>query len=397
MTLRFVRNAAARPQPERRASALSEVAAAEARREISSWPGYAPTPLRELTPIAKTCGVASVLYKDEASRFGLGSFKALGGAYAVGLFLKRHVSEALKRPVGTAELLAGQHRQITNRYTVVTATDGNHGRSVAAGAKAFGCQSVVVLHAAVSPGREAAIASLGARIVRVAGDFDAATRAAAELAWREDCALMADTNAHGGDAACLDIMAGYTVMSSELLDQLIAVGQPPPTHVFVQAGVGGLAAAVCAHLGRQLGRLAPIMVVVEAERADCLFQTASAGRPTRASGDLDTMMAGLACGEVSALAWDVLKEGAEFFMTVPDEAAIAAMRILADSRQSGARIVAGESAAAGLAGLLALAADETARRAARLDEGARVLLIGTEGATDPKLYEAFVGHAADGA
>jgi diaminopropionate ammonia-lyase len=194
-------------------------------------------------------------------------------------------------------------------------------------------------------------------------------------------------------------MQGYTLMVEEALAQL--PGGILPTHIFVQGGVGGLAASVCAHLWERLGQGRPVFIVVEPDKADCLYRSAVAGRPVAAEGDLDTIMAGLACGEVSLLAWRILETGADAFMTVTDNAASAAMRLLAGFSQADAPawgdapIVAGESATAGLAGLILAAADEQARLRLRLTPDSVALIFGTEGATDPALYRRIVGRCAE--
>ncbi len=395
MVLHIVRNAAAANRRTRpRQTVLSLEGAQAARAEISTWPGYEVTPMRELTPVASTCRVRSILYKDEASRFGLGSFKALGGAYAVARLLQERVGEKLGRPVSTAELASGAHAATTRAVTVVSATDGNHGRSVAAGAAMFGCRSVILIHAGVSEAREQAIAARGAQVIRIDGNYDDTVRAAYRMAAQDGWALIADTSGHGGEGACADVMHGYTVMVAEALEQVSGLGQEPPSHIFVQGGVGGLAATACAYSWLMLAERAPIVVVVEPERADCLYQSAKAGRPTRATGDLNTVMACLSCGEVSEYAWRILSEGAEFFQTITDSEGIAVMRLLADEGRAGARIVAGESAGAGLAGLIAAATDQQARRTLRLEPSSRILVFGTEGATDPELYAALLAHPA---
>ncbi len=253
---------------------------------------------------------------------------------------------------------------------------------------------MILVHADVSEGRKAAMEALGAHVIRLAGDYDDTVREAARLSRREGWSLVADTSGAGDEAACIDIMQGYTVMAAEAFEQLAQARRAPPTHIFVQGGVGGLAAAVCAHAGQVFGADAPIQVIVEPERADCLFQSAKAGTPTKATGDLKTIMAGLSCGEVSELAWRVLARGAEFFMTIPDQAAIDAMRLLADPVRAGTAIIAGESAGAGLAGLMLVAADPAAKAELRLDRHSRILLFGTEGATDRALYTALMAAPA---
>ena len=361
---------------------LSLDAAQRALDTITACPLYAPTPLRSLDKTTRTLNLGTIWYKDEGSRFNLGSFKALGGAYAVALLLQRHLSLRLNRPVGCRDLPA--LRDHARYITVTCATDGNHGRAVAAGAQAFGCSCVIFLPENVSPRREQAIRSHGAVIIRLPGSYDDAVREARRAAEQNDWYLVSDTSWPGYETIPRDVMQGYTVMLIEVLQQLN--GQRP-THVFVQGGVGGLAAAVCAHLWEALGPDAPIITVVEPERADCLYQSALAGKPAAASGDLSTVMAGLSCGEVSTEAWRILSAGARCFMTIPDDLAIEAMRTLARDYAA----TAGESATAGLAALTAVAADPALRRQFELSPASNVLLIGSEGATDPDLYNQLVG------
>jgi diaminopropionate ammonia-lyase len=367
--------------------------AREARTAISSLPNYKATPLRDLSPLAAELGLRKLYYKDEAERFGLESFKALGGAYAVARLLQRKIGYQVGRLVSIEELATGAYKHLTQTITAVAATDGNHGRSVAAGAAMFGCRCAIVLHAGVSMGRELAIAARGAEIIRIEGNYDDSVREALRLSSQEGWELITDTSSIYGEQTCLDVMHGYTVMMAEALDQLEKDHAGPLTHIFVQGGVGGLAAAVCAHSWNILGNEAPAVVVVEPERADCLFQSAAAGQPRPAAGDLKTVMAGLATGEVSELAWHVLSEGAEFFMTIGDDDAIDVMRLLADPDRVGASIVAGESAGAGLAGLIAAMRDAELKQRLRLESSSSVLVFGTEGATDPEIYRALVGRS----
>jgi len=392
VSIRIAENPMARSlQPYELQEVLSHEGAAAAYAAISACPLYAPTPLRRLDRTAAATRVADVWYKDEASRFGLGSFKALGGAYAVARLLQCKLAQHLGRDVTLPELVQGGLRQHTQRVTVTCATDGNHGRSVAAGARTFGCRCVIFLHAEVSQGREEAIRAYGADIVRVAGNYDESVLAAAQAAEQNGWDVVSDTSWPGYEAIPRHVMQGYTVMLIETLRQLQASGARRLTHVFVQGGVGGLAAAVCAHLWEEMGSAAPITAVVEPERADCLFQSALAGRPAPASGDLSTVMAGLSCGEVSTEAWRVLSRGARFFLTIDDAMAIEAMRLLGRCGASEQPITAGESATAGLAALIAVAADPALRGQLELARDSSVLLIGSEGATDPDLYCQLVG------
>ena len=364
---------------------LGDAGLAVARAEIGSWDGYAPTPLVELPGLARRAGVGRLFYKDEGGRFGLKSFKALGGAYAVFRLLKAEIERRTgDTGVTSRDIAGGAHREIVAGITVTCATDGNHGRSVAWGARTFGCRCVIYIHAHVSEGRRAAIARYGAEVERVAGTYDDSVRHAAEMAAANGWFVVSDTSYPGYMDVPRDVMQGYTVMAAEAAEQL--PDGVVPTHVLVQGGVGGMAAAICSDFWQRWGASRPRFVVVEPERADCLYQSARAGRLTPASGDLETMMAGLSCGEVSPLAWEILATGADAFMTVPDSAAIDCMRLLADGDPP---VVAGESAVAGLAGLLA-APDEIG-----IDEGSVVLLFGSEGDTDPELYREIVGRPAD--
>ena len=355
-----------------------------AREEITSWPGHAPTPLISLPDVAREARVAAVYWKDEAGRFGLGSFKALGGAYAVMRLLTVELSKrGIANAVTSAELLEGRYREATAGITVTCATDGNHGRSVAWGAQRFGARCVIFVHETVSQGRRDAIARYGAEIRVVPGTYDDAVRAAQRTAEKEGWFVVSDTSYPGYTEVPRDVMQGYRVMAEEAAEAIPA----PPTHVFIQGGVGGVAAAVSVQMRARYGTQAPKLVVVEPEKAACLLASAEAGEPTSVEGELDTLMAGLACGEPSLLAWQELERGAFGFMAVPDESAIACMRLLA-KRQP--KVVAGESGVAGLAGLLLAAREPFARIALGLAEDSRILLFGTEGATDPAVYARLV-------
>ena len=358
----------AHPYPGALLPILSLAAEEVARREISSWPGYAPTPLRDLQSIARELGLAAVAFKEEQHRFGLRSFKALGGAYAV-----KKLAAAPGGPPAA----------------VCCATDGNHGRSVAWGAREAGLRCVIYIHEGVSEGRAQAIRGFGAEVRRVGGNYDDSVRIAAADAAREGWTVVSDTSWEGYQDIPRDVMQGYGVMVGEAIAQG-GGGARPPTHVFVQGGVGGIAAATVAHLWERFGAARPRVVVVEPDKADCLTRSAEQGRVVHLSGDLDTIMAGLSCGEPSPLAWAVLDPGADAFMAIGDAAIAPAMRALA-----ALGVVGGESGVAGLAGLRIAATDRAMRAALGLDASSRVLLFGTEGATDPALYEELVGESAE--
>lgn len=369
---------------------ISRAGFAEAMAEIGAWPGYAPTPLRSLKNLAATARIDRLWYKDESNRFDLGSFKALGGAYAVLRLLVREVAaQAPGLMVSALDLVVGRYGKITRALTVATATDGNHGRSVAWGAQVFGCRCVVYVPKACSAGRRRAIEAYGAKVVVVDGVYDDAVAQAAADAKAGEWFVVSDTSYTGNMDTPRDVMQGYTVMVEEAISQLPASERP--THVFVQGGVGALPAAVCGHLWETWGRQRPRFVVVQPHSADCLYQSAVTGRAAKAAGDLDTVMAGLACGEASPLAWALLERGADDFVTIPDDAAVRTMRLLASGGHGGLPIVVGESGVAGLAALLSVAENEEARQALGLAPDARVLVFGTEGATDPEIYRALVG------
>ncbi|MCP3418398.1 diaminopropionate ammonia-lyase [Bradyrhizobium brasilense] len=280
-------------------------------------------------------------------------------------------------------------KDITAGMIVTCATDGNHGRSVAWGARTFGCRCVIFVHASVSQGRRDAIAAYGAEVRVVDGTYDAAVREAADTAARNGWQVISDTSYEGYTDIPRYVMQGYGVMVEEAIEQL-----PRgvfPTHVFVQGGVGGLAAAVCSYLWERFGERSPLFYVAEPETARCLYLSAVAGQPTADHGTLDTLMAGLACGEVSLLAWSILDVGTDGFFSITDASAAETMRLLADGRYGDHPIVAGESAVAGLAAALLAAGDADARHAVKLTEESVVLVIGTEGATDPVVYERIVG------
>jgi diaminopropionate ammonia-lyase len=336
---------------------LSAAGFRRAKAEITGWDGYAVTPLRNLPRWAESAGIAAIRLKDEASRFGLGSFKALGGAYAVANLLRDTVARSGAAP---------------ETVTVTCATDGNHGRSVAWGANRFHCRCVIFVHENVSQWRIDAIAAYGAEVRRVAGTYDNAVRVAARTAETEGWLVASDTSWPGYTEVPRGIMQGYRIMADEAADQWDG---PAPTHVFIQGGVGGAAAAVSVHLRARFDP-APNLIVVEPDRAACLFASAETGALTAIPGDLDTVMAGLACGEPSLLAWEELSRSVTAFMSIPDESATETVHMLKKEN-----IGAGESGVAGLAGCMLAAKDEKLRGVLELSHDSRILAFNTEGPT----------------
>lgn len=352
--------------------------------EISRWPGYQASPLYRLESLADEINVREIFYKDESQRFKLKSFKALGGAYAVARQLQARIFEATGETARIEDLLTDSYDSITRDIVISCATDGNHGRSVAWGCQMFGCRCIVYIHRDVSEGRKQAMEALGAEVIRITGNYDDSIKQADRDARAHGRIIVSDTSYPGYTDIPRDVALGYTVMLAEAVEQMRDI---IPTHVFIQGGVGGLAAAVCAYFWELWGDQRPRFIVVEPEQANCLQQSAAAGHPVTVEGDLDTLMAGLACGEVSLLAWEILKSGANDFMTLSEDAIAPCMRLLA---QGDPEIEAGESAVAGIAALIAAREDEAMSNTLGLDASSRVFIIGTEGATDPELYQQLV-------
>ncbi len=358
-----------------------------AEKDIQTWPGYSPTLLHDLTKLASELGVATVQYKDESTRFGLGSFKALGGAYAVMRILADELAKTTKKQVLLADLRRGDYAEISKNIIVTSATDGNHGRSVAWGAKQVGCPCRIYIHADVSAGREQALVDLDAEVIRVAGNYDESVRICAKDARENGWLVVSDTSYDGYADIPRLVMAGYGLIIREILTQR---PMPPITHVFIQAGVGGLAAAIIARIIQLLPGEYPKFVIVEADRAACLIESAKAGRPSPVDVQQETIMAGLSCGEVSLLAWDILSKTVDHFVTIDDQFVGDGMRYLASGAAGGAQIEAGECSVAGLLALIVASDDEDIRQKFDLDADSHVLLIGTEGATDPEIYRSIL-------
>ena len=361
--------------------------------EISHWPDYRATPLHDLDLLADELGLSKVYYKDESSRFGLGSFKALGGAYEVLCLLQEQLSAKLGQKVTFADIRAGEFAELVRQITVITATDGNHGRSVAWGARLFGCPCVIYIHAQVSAGRKTALQELGAEVVRVDGNYDDSVVAAAEVAEKNGWFIVSDTSWEGYTQLPKHVMSGYAVMADEIDEQLS--NKARLSHTFVQGGVGGLAAAMCGYQWQRYGSRRPRFVIVEPDRADCLYQSAMHGQPTEVRITDESIMAGMSCGRVSDLAWKILCQGTDDFMAIPDALVPPVMVDLAEGRYGAGPIVAGESAVAGLAALIVVCRSKELRNALGLNQQSQVLLYGTEGATDPQIYRQIIGRSAE--
>jgi diaminopropionate ammonia-lyase len=374
---------------------MSVAKADESRRWLSCWPELSreATPLWDLPRLARDLKLARISVKDESKRSHLGSFKALGAPIAlIRLILRLWPDSGFK----AEDLFLGRHADRLRDFTVISATDGNHGRALAAAAKSVGCACVIVLHRNVSEERETSIAAFGAKIVRIAGNYDDSVEESARLAEQNGWRVVSDTSYDGYEEIPRDVMQGYGTIAAELLAQEGSTAQDPCpyTHIFLQGGVGGLAAGIVSYFSELYGERRPAFVVVEPEQADCLFQSAIAGSAAKATGSVDSVMAGLACGETSPLAWRFLQPAVDFFQTVGDDDAVEAMRMLASGSAGDIPIESGESGAAGLAGLLALTRSPELRKTTGLGPDSSILLINTEGATAPSVYEQLVGQSA---
>lgn len=377
------------PLDERDAQMLAPAATDRVARLLAVRGEDAPTPLHALPGLAAKLGLGALHVKDEGQRLGLGSFKALGGAYALMILVLEEASRELGRFVADEELLSPEVREVASRLKFACATDGNHGRSVAQGARLVGARSVIFVHAGVSQERSDAIASFGAEMRRVNGGYDDSVREAARVSEEQGWTVISDTSWPGYERIPGLVSQGYTLLVRETLAQL----SEPPTHVFLQAGVGGFAAGVAGHLALVLGDRQPHVSVVEPERAACVYASAEAGRPVTVDSSRPTIMAMLECHEPSVIALRVLDRVADGFMQVSEDEPPVAMRLLAEPLPGDPAVVAGESGCVGLAGLLHVLGDPALAERIGLGATARVLVINTEGATDPALYERIVGRS----
>ncbi|MGM0432408.1 MAG: diaminopropionate ammonia-lyase [Spirochaetota bacterium] len=362
-------------------------------------PGYRMSPLRALPNLAQMFGVGGIWVKDEAQRLELNSFKVLGGSFAI----YRFIQERLGIPdedMSYSYLISDEVKRQLGEITFASATDGNHGRGIAWAAQKLGHQCVIYVHSETSQRRIDAIRSYGARVTIVTGNYDDAVRQIAVDAEKEGWEIISDTSWEGYTEVPQWIMQGYTTLLAETQEQLSGQGLTKPTHVFIQAGVGALAAAVSGFYHSLFGEQAPKIIVVEPEQAACLFSSAMAGdgKAHSVGGALDTIMAGLACGEPNPVAWKLLHETASAFMTAPDYVAAKGMRIYATPLKGDPFIVSGESGAVTLGALIALLTEQGAqelRDALAVDEDSQVLLINTEGNTDPVQFRQIIWEGSN--
>ena len=291
--------------------------------------------------------------------------------------------------VSLSDIREGRYRGECEKITLVSATDGNHGRSLAWGCQQFGAPCRIYIHADVSEGRAQIMRDFGADVIRIKGDYDDSVALARSEAEKNGWFVVSDTSWPGYTAPPRDVMSGYGVLTRETCE---ALGQAP-THVFLQGGVGGMAASIAAALRQYWKEQSPRVVIVEPDRAACLIESARLGQATAVEIAEETIMAGLSCGEPSEIAWQILRDEASDFVTIPDSIVAPTVRLLARPTGVDVAIEAGESAVAGLAALIAISAQPRYADQIGLDQNSRVLLIGSEGVTDPEIFSAIMAGA----
>lgn len=371
-------------------SAISQIFPLELPRKIRHFhrqlPGYRMSPLKGLSNLALRLGLGGIWVKDESARLDLRSFKVLGGSYAIYRLIQRRLGLE-EQELSFADLTRGPIRQKLGNITFAAATDGNHGRGVAWSAAQMGLPAVIYVHKLTSKERIQAIEQNGARVVVVDGNYDDAVRQVYQDAQRNGWEVVSDTSWEGYEDIPTWVMQGYTTMLSEAQEQLAAQGLSQPTHIFVQAGVGSLAAATIGFYHSLFGENIRTCVV-EPTRADCLYRSALAedGLPHKTEGDLDTIMAGLACGEPNPIAWEILKNRADYFAICPDYVAAMGMRVYGVPLRGDPPVISGESGAVTLGALMYIMQHDSARELREelgLGLDSQVLLINSEGNTSP--------------
>ena len=346
-------------------SSLSKKNIDEAYESISKWESYAPTPLIELNKLSKELNLNKIFYKDESKRFDLKSFKALGGAYAVEKITK-----------GNKDIV------------VATATAGNHGRSVAWGARRLGLKCKIFISEFVSEVRGKAMSELGADVIKVKGNYEKSLiecikqstdnnwQIVQDVAWK-DCMIIPKYT-----------MAGYTVMMKEIVNQM---KNDQITHIILQAGVGGMAGAMVAGIARYL-RNVPEIIIVEPDSAACVMESIKTGKIEKIDIKRESLMGGMSCGEVSLIPWEILKNSVKFCISLPDDDIAKTMRLLGNSSFSEEEIIAGENSAPGVISLITSCTNDKVKEKLKLNSESNILVIGCEGDTDREMYQKLISQ-----
>lgn len=358
------------------------------------FPEYRVTPLHHLNELSQALGVRNIWIKDESHRFGLNAFKVLGGSYAIGKYLAERLNVDISR-LSFEQLRSTEMKARLGNVTFVTATDGNHGRGIAWAAKQLGQRAVVFMPKGSSEVRLRNIKNEGAEASITDLNYDDAVRLASKYAAEQNGVLIQDSAWDGYEKIPTWIMQGYCTLVDEALEQISSSEHDPvPTHVFLQAGVGSFAASVQGHLLSRFGEGRPTTIIVEPSEAACIYKSVSIndGKPHAVTGDMPTIMAGLACGEPSTVAWAILRDYADLYISCPDYVSAKGMRILGNPLPGDPRVISGESGAVGL-GVLSLLAGRKGSHVAEalcIDKNSRILIISTEGDTDPQRYRDIV-------
>lgn len=362
--------------------------AKEVRQFHQSFPEYQPTPLVKLSQLAKKLDVSAIYVKDESHRFHLNAFKVLGGSYAIGKVIQKQ-THMKPEELNLETLIQNSTKEKINPMTFITATDGNHGRGVAWTANRLKQHSVVYMPKGSAQERLDNIKALGADASITEYNYDDAVRLASKHAKENNWIMVQDTAWKGYEEIPAWIMQGYTTMALEIVEQL---GTINPTHLFLQAGVGALAGAVTGFIADYYKENRPIITIVEPDKADCIFKTAKANDGTihTVTGDLDTIMAGLACGEPCTIGWNVLKDHADFFISMSDDIAELGMRTLGLPEKDDPVIISGESGAATMGFVTEILTNPQHKHLKELlhiTKDSIILCISTEGDTDKENYK----------
>ena len=346
-------------------NSLSKKDIDEAYSSISNWENYSPTPLIELNKLSKELYLNKIFYKDESKRFDLKSFKALGGAYAV-----EKVSKGNKKII------------------VSTATAGNHGRSVAWGAKRLGLKCKIFISEFVSDARGQAMADLGADVIKVKGNYEKSLIKCIDQSTKNNWQIVQDVAWKDYTVVPKYTMAGYTVMMKEIVDQ---IKNDQITHIILQAGVGGMAGAMVAGIARYLKNV-PEIIVVEPDSAACVMESIKTGKIEKINIEKESLMGGMSCGEVSLVPWDILKDSVKYCISLPDDDIAKTMKLLGNASFSDEKIIAGENSAPGVISLITICEDEKIKEKLKLNKNSSILLIGCEGDTDQTMYQKLINQ-----
>ena len=332
---------------------------------ISKWEGYYPTPLLELNKLSKELNLNKIFYKDESKRFDLKSFKALGGAYAI-----EKVTDGNKNIV------------------VATATAGNHGRSVAWGAKRIGLKCKIFISEYVTDARGKSMADLGADVIKVKGNYENSLIECIKQSTENNWQIVQDVAWKGYMTVPRYTMAGYTVMMKEIINQ---IKSDQITHIILQAGVGGMAGAMVAGIARYLNNI-PKIIIVEPDSAACVLESIRTGKIEKIDIKRESLMGGMSCGEVSLVPWEILKNSIQYCISLPDDDIAKTMKLLGNASFSNEKIIAGENSAPGVISLITSCEDEQIKEKMQLNKNSNVLLIGCEGDTDKEMYQKLINQ-----